>query len=167
LFLENEQDLTIGIKSIKQYIRIPKITSKNKKLKDKIIALAESMLVLEDVTLRDVVDFGKLNVQRFDGINVVGHELILTNSKELRCKIQTGKTELVQKIIRETYHQKNGLITESTITLQELKTLPAIDFDQQAKIKKQIDDLVFSLYFDVPVNDIAKHEFYDYVHSYR
>jgi len=162
LFLANEQDLTIGIKSIKQYIRIPKITSKSQKLKDKVIALTESMLALEDVVLRDIVDFGKLNVQRFDGINVIGNELIMTNSKEFRCKIYDGKAELVQKIIREAY-QKNGLLAEQTITLSELKTLPAIDFSKQAEIKKEVDDLVFALYFDILVKDVTKHEFYEYV----
>ena len=164
--VDNEKlGIFIVIKRIKEFIRIPKITSKNQRLKDKIIALTEEMLALEDVTLCDVVDFEKLNVQRFDGINVVGHEIVLTNSKEFRCKIQSGKTELVQKIVRETYYQKNGFITENTITLSELKALPAIDFDKQAKIKKQIDDFVFALYFNVPVSDVTKHEFYDYVNS--
>ena len=165
LRVANEKSVLIGLSSIKDYIRVPRITAKNQKLKDKIITLTESMLAIEDVVLRDVVDFGKLNVQRFDGISVVGHELILTNSKEFRCKIQSGKAELVQKIIRETHHQNNGFITESTITLSELKALLAIDFDKQAEIKKQIDELVFALYFDVSEKNVAKHEFYDYVNS--
>ena len=55
--------------------------------------------------------------------------------------------------------------TEQIVSLTELKTLPAIDFDKQAEIKKQIDDIVFALYFDVPVKDVEKHEFYGYVNS--
>ena len=44
-------------------------------------------------------------------------------------------------------------------------SLPAIDFDRQTTIKKEIDDSVFALYFDVPVKDVAAHEFYGYVSS--
>jgi len=49
--------------------------------------------------------------------------------------------------------------------LKELKMLSIIDFDKQVKIKQQIDDLVFALYFDVSVTNVAEHEFYDYVNS--
>ena len=161
---EHEKDFLISRSSLKDYIRIPKITAKNHKLKDKIITMTEALLALEDVMLQNIVDFGKLNVQRFGGINVAGHELILSNSREFRCNIQTGKSALVQKVVREIY-QKEGLLTEGTISLQELKTLPAIDFDKQAEIKKVINDLVFALYFDVAVADVEQHEFYDYVHS--
>ena len=45
------------------------------------------------------------------------------------------------------------------------RELPAIDFVEQAEIKKEIDDLVYALYFDIAVSDIKKHEFYGYVHS--
>jgi len=160
----NEKALQIGVRTVKKFLRIPKITPKNQKLKDKIVALTESMLSLEDVMLRDIVDFGRLSVQSFDSICVVGNELILTNCKDFHCNIQESKAELVQKIVRENY-QKDGLLTQGTITLQELKTLPTIDFDKQAKIKKEIDDLVYALYFDVAVANVMQHEFYDDVHS--
>ena len=156
----------IVIKRIKEFIRIPRITTKNQQYKDKVITLTESMLALEDVLLRDIVDFGKLNVQRFDSINVIGNELVLTNSKEFRCQIQPNKTALVQRVLRDT-DQQGGGFTEGTITLQDLKTLPAIDFDKQAEIKKQIDDLVFALYFNVSIKNVAQHEFYDYIYSQR
>ena len=152
----------IVIKRIKEFIRIPKITSKNQKLKDKVIALTESILVLESVVLRDIVDFGKLNVQRFDTIYVDKNELVLSNGKEFRLKVADGKANLVQKIIQEKY-KDGGLIATQSIALSELKSLPAIDFDRQAEIKKEIDDIVFALYFGVPVSDVAKHEFYNYI----
>ncbi|MCL2305684.1 MAG: hypothetical protein FWC43_10100, partial [Planctomycetaceae bacterium] len=56
-----------------------------------------------------------------------------------------------------------GLLSEQAVSLADLKSLPAIDFDERDAIKKEIDDLVFALYFDVPVNEVAKHEFYDYL----
>jgi hypothetical protein len=154
----------IVIKRIKEFIRIPRITSKNQKLKDAIIKKTEAMLALEDVVLRDIVDFAKLNVQHFDSIRVVGNELILTNGKEFKLKIAEEKKELVQKLIREKY-LSGGTVTERDISLQELKTLPAIDFAQQAAIKKEIDDLVFALYFDVLVKDVASNEFYEYING--
>lgn len=165
LNLENEKSaILISLSSLKKYVRIPKITARNQKLKDKIIALTESMLALEDVTLRDIADFGKLNVQKFDTIDVEKNELVLSNGKEFRLKISAGKVPVVQKVIQEKY--KDGVsVTEQTISLTELKSLSAIDFDEQNAIKREIDDLVFALYFDVPVKDVAKHEFYDYVNS--
>jgi len=161
---ENEKDFLISRSSLKDYIRIPIITPQNQKLKDKIIVLAESMLALEDVVLRDVVDFGKLNVQKFDMVRVEKNDLVLSNGKEFRLKIADGKAKLVQKIIKEKFQDK-GFLTGLTVSLTELKSLPVIDFDKQAEIKKQIDDIVFALYFDVPVKDVEKHEFYGYVNS--
>ena len=164
LKMPNESMYIVAMKSIKKYIRIPRITAKNQKLKDNIITLTESMLALEDVLLRDIVDFGKLNVQKFNEIRVAGKELVLSNGKEFFLKIESGKEHLVQTIIRENF-KDGGLLTEQPVSLAELKSLPAIDFDKQAEIKKQIDDTVFALYFDVPVKDVAQHEFYSYVYS--
>jgi len=166
LFLENEQDLTIGIKSVKQYIRVPKITPKNKKSKAKIITLADAMLALEAVTLRDIVDFSNLSVQKFDDIRVEKNELILSNDKDFRLKIAGNHEELVKTITDEQY--RNGrLLTGQTVSLTELKSLPAIDLKKRDAMKKEIDDLVYALYFAVSVKDIATHEFYDYVNLQR
>ena len=41
------------------------------------------------------------------------------------------------------------------IVLSALKSLPAVDFEKQDKIKDYIDDLVFALYFNVPLQDIS------------
>jgi len=152
----------IVIKRIKEFVRIPHITARNQKLKDKIIALTESMLALESVTLRDLVDFAKLNVQKFDTVGVEKNELVLSNGKEFRLKIADGKAKLVQKVVHEKYRD-NELLSAQSIALAELKSLPAIDFDERDAVKKAIDDLVFALYFDVSVKDVEKHEFYDYV----
>ena len=161
LRVANEKSVLIGLSSIKDYVRIPIITKDNKKLKDKIIALTESMLALESVTLRDIVDFARLNVQKFDTIYVEKNELVLSNGKEFRLKIVDGNSKLAQKVIQEKYKDD----TTQSIALTELKSLPAIDFDRQGAIKKEIDDLVFALYFDVSIKDVVAHEFYEYVNS--
>jgi len=164
LRVANEKSILIGLSSMKDYVRIPIITKDNQKLKDKIITLTESMLALEDVLLRDLVDFGRLNVQQFDTIRVEKNELVLSNGKEFRLKIADGKAKLVQKIINEKF-QDQGFLTGQTVSLTELKSLPAIDFDKQAEIKKEIDDMVYALYFDVAVANVEQHEFYGHVHS--
>ena len=164
LRIANEKAILIGLSSIKDYIRIPHITAKNQKLKDKIIAFTEFMLALEDVVLRDIVDFGKLKVQKFNEIRVIGKELVLSNGKEFHLKIESGREHLVQTIIRGKF-KDGGLLMEQPVSLAELKSLPAIDFDQQTKIKKQIDDLIYALYFDVAVANVKQHEFYGYVNS--
>jgi hypothetical protein len=71
---------------------------------------------------------------------------------------------LVQKIIQEKY-QDGELLSAQSIEIKELKSLPAIEFDRQGAIKQEIDDLVFALYFDVSVKDVAQHEFYGYVNG--
>ena len=103
-----------------------------------------------------------MNVQKFDTIHIEKNDLVLSNGKEFRLKISEGNAKLVQKIVQEKY-KDGGLLTEQTILLTELKSLPAIDFDRQSAIKKEIDDIVFALYFGVPVKDVSQHEFYGYV----
>jgi hypothetical protein len=111
-----------------------------------------------------VVEFGKLNVQKFDTIGIEKNELVLSNGKEFRLKIASGKVPLVQKVVQEKY-KDGGLLTEQNVLLSELQSLPAIDFDRQSAMKKEVDDLVFALYFDVPVEEVAKHASYGHVQS--
>ena len=145
---ENEKNFTLAIKSIKQYIRIPKITPENQAIKDKIIALTEQMLDLENVTLKNFVDFGNLMVQKFDSIEVRKNNLILTsNNKEYSCKIEKGREDFVKKVISANYFDNGLVFNKESVTLQELKNLEAIDFDKQKELKNQIDELVYELYF--------------------
>lgn len=149
---ENEQAMLLGIKSIKQYIRFPKITAKNNSIKAEIIKCMEEMLDLEKVRLHDIVEFGALSVQKFDLASVKGSSLALSRKdKEYKCKIARGKSSLVAKVASESF---GGLAPVDEITLSALKSTPAIDVDQQTDVKDYIDDLVFALYFNVPVPEI-------------
>ncbi|MDR1544602.1 MAG: Eco57I restriction-modification methylase domain-containing protein [Prevotellaceae bacterium] len=146
----NEQALLLGIKSIKQYIRIPKITPENQPIKDKIIFLTEKMLDLEKVALKDLADFSDLMIQRFENVQVVGNNLVLTfNNKDYRQKIAKEKTNFVKKLISEKFYDNGLIFNRSEVTLQELQNLEAIDFQEQEKLKNHIDNLVFALYFEV------------------
>ncbi|MDR0610367.1 MAG: hypothetical protein LBG58_09680, partial [Planctomycetaceae bacterium] len=175
LKIPNEAIYLVALKSIKQYIRIPIITTKNQAIKNEIIKQTEVMLNLEKVILKDIVNFSGINVQKFDMIRASGGNLILTrNEIDYKCKIKNGKNEFVQKLVTETFFN-NGMILNKEIILSELKTLSAIDFDKQAMIKNYIDDLVFALYFNISLLKLGvlealnvkklcqKNKFYEYI----
>ncbi len=171
---ENEQAILLGIKSIKQYIRIPKITSENQFIKGEVIKATEQMLDLEKVTLRDIIDFNGVQMQQFNKISVVNDKLDLDT---LTLKIPDNYITPVKKALMDNYFDKNEnpLLTE--IRLSELKSLPIIDFEYQKQIKDYIDDLVFALYFNVPIKHTGlgyaseikqsclENEFYTYINK--
>ena len=163
LKLEHEQKgIFIVIKRLKKFIRVPKITTENQHIKEKIIELTEKMLALENVVLKDMVDFSDLRVQRFENVQVVDNELVLTfNNKQYRQKITTGKEDLVKKVISEKFYSNNLIFNRDFVTLQELQTLETIDYDLQSQIKNHIDNLVFALYFEIkiPENQIDNFKF--------
>ncbi|MBI3956121.1 N-6 DNA methylase [Candidatus Gottesmanbacteria bacterium] len=158
---ENEKDFLISIASVKGFIRVPRITDNNKHLKNSVISLTVKLLDLEKLTLADLVDFSGTLKQKFDKVNVQDSYLVLEKDGEkLELPIKKD-TLLVSKII-EAHYTKKGLDLEGkTITLSELVSLPAIDFEKQKKIKDTIDDLVFCLYFniDIPKNKVTDVKF--------
>jgi len=175
---ENEKEFLVAIKSIKQYIRVPKITQENVAIKTEIIRQTEAMLNLEKANLRDIVDFPKISMQIFDNIRVVGNTLVLCyGNKSYTAKIKGNKIKVVEDLINTEYYPNDSLLPKKDIILEDLRFLPAIDFEEQEKIKNYIDDLVFALYFNVklPALDInnanaikkvcAKNEFYTIVKS--
>lgn len=174
LKLPNEAIYLVSIKSIKQYIRIPKITPENRFIKDEIIKTTEQMLDLEKATLRDIVNFNGVQMQQFDKISVVGNKLMLDS---IKLEIPDNYIEAVKSVLKSKYFDKNGnpLLTE--VRLSELKSLSVIDFEYQQKLKDYIDDLVFVLYFNVPIKTIglehsqdiktlcSENEFYAYINK--
>ncbi len=145
---ENEKDILLGLSSIKQFVRVPKITEDNQFIKDEIVKQTEEMLALEDVSFDNLVDFSGVMRQKLDSIIIDGGSLILAKDEEkIKCKIKKDK-ELVEAIIR-TKFTDNKLLKEKEINLSELKSLPVIDFEKQKALKSYIDDLVFALYFNI------------------
>ncbi len=149
----NEQALLIGIRTIKEFIRIPKITEKTKHIKEEIIKQTEKLLDLENYQLKDFVEF-TTSIQKFADVIIYDDriELIENSGRAITQKI-TAKPELVKQIIEV---QK----FEGEISLQNLKYLEAIDKQEQNELKKRIDDLVFCLYFDVEIENFEENEFY-------
>ncbi len=150
---ENEKDFLIPLNGIKRFVRVPKITKYNQFIKDEIIKRVEEMLELEKFTVADLVDFSKVMMQKFDEAAVEKNYLVLTKGGEkVKCKI-TGDAELVKKIIQEKF--SHDLLKEQKISLTDLQSSAAIDFAKQKELKNYIDDLVFALYFNIPIKKVG------------
>jgi hypothetical protein len=142
---ENEKEYLVPIKAIKEFVNVPKITEHNQFIKDEIITRTDKMLTFEEIKLADLVDFSGVMMQKFDTVLVKGNNLILCkDKKENGLKIKCDKN-LVEMVIAEKYGSSELGFEGDRITLSELKTLPAIDFEKQATLKDYIDDLVFVL----------------------
>lgn len=147
-----EKSFLVGLKTIKQYVRIPKITSNNQHLKNRVISLAEQMLEIEKQTIAHLAELDTL-VQHFDDVRVEGACLVLkSGEKEVRGTIKQGAVKLVEKTLDSYFGSQKSLLGERKIGLTELKSLSAFDKDEQDKIKEEIDGLIFDLY------DLTKEE---------
>ncbi len=154
LKLGNEKiGIFIVIKRIKNFIRVPKISQSNLFIKDEIINQTEMLLSLEEYQLKDFIDFDT-QIQKFSSIEVSGSDLLLIDMSNnlVRQKI-TSNHNLVRKIIKQLYPQGR-----QSINLHDLKFTEAIDMEEQAVIKDYIDDLVFCLYFNLPIKNIGLNE---------
>ncbi len=172
LISQNEKDFLLSSHSIKNFIKIPKITDDNKEVKQEIIKQTEALLALEDLQLKDFVDF-TISKQKFKQVVIENDSLILIDSenKKYPQKINS-EVGFIRDLIEETYNQK--FLPE--ILLQDLKYIAAIDKQEQASIKDYIDDLVFALYFNIPIKKIGiqeasniktqclKNQYYQYIH---
>lgn len=90
-------------------------------------------------------------MQKFDDVQVAGDTLVLVHgNRETNLPIQ-GDTKLVAGTIAEKFGTEGLKLEKHQISLPELRNLQVIDFEKQAKLKDYIDDLVFALYFDIPL----------------
>lgn len=146
LRLQNEQSFSIGIKTIKEFVRIPKITSANHSIKETIINLAEQLIAMENQTVGEFIEIDTL-VQQFDDVQVNGSELLLkAGSKEIAVKIKRGALKLVEQALEDHFGQLGLLPGERSIVLSELKSISAFDKQEQDNLKERIDELIFDLY---------------------
>ena len=148
---EHEKNLQISTSSVKEFIKLPEITNFNKNIKEKIIKLTEEFIKTESFKLTDFINLDNFLIQKFDNVFIRDKELIITkNEKEYNFLIP-DKYDIISEQVKEIK------------TLSDLKKLPIIDYEQQTKIKKNIDNLVFALYFNVKDNEnlienIKKHK---------
>ena len=169
LFSNNEKDLLLSLSSIKDFIKIPIITNQNLKIKKEIIKYSIGILHIEKYMLKDFVDFNTQK-QKFNNVTVNKNELILTdnNGYIIKQKIKR-KYHLVKSVIEEKFNNNNE------ISLNDLKFSDCIDKEEQNIIKDYIDDLVFSLYFNIDIKELGlanvsnikklcmKNDFYNYI----
>jgi hypothetical protein len=169
----NEDKLTyiLGLTFLKELVRIPKITEENLHLKNEIVKEVNKLLNLETLQLKDFVKFTTTK-QKFNSIEVEGNNLILIELDGNTVKQQIrNNSDIIKTLVEEKF-------TKSTeISLHDLKYMPCVDFEKQSEIKKYIDNLVFALYFNIPIkkdklgdNDFLtreckKQDFYEYINS--
>jgi len=152
---EQEKDLLVSLTSIKQFMRVPRITEDNQKIKKEIIKKTKQMLDLEKVKLSDFVDFSKIMIQKFDDAVVDSGKLILKNDKKnIQLSIKANMS-LIKENIAKKYNTKTLGLEKKQINLSELKALAMIDYKKQQKIKDYIDDLVFALYLNIGLNNLG------------
>jgi hypothetical protein len=107
------------------------------------------LLSAEDSVLSLFVDFSSILLQEFDRVEVSGKTLVLTKDKAKSILKIEGKTDLIATLIASKCCE-NGLYTP--FKLNELRNLQVIDSQRQELLKRFIDDLVFALYFNVPLS---------------
>lgn len=137
---ESEKNFLLSTTLVKEFVRIPKIDKADQFIKDKVIKLTDQLLRLEEIKLSDLVNFSDILQQKFTSVSVAGSKLKMQNGTEFIELPVKGGTRLV-----------TGCLQEKPYSLEELKQLPMVDFECQKKIKYHIDDLVFVLYFNVPI----------------
>ena len=152
---ENEKDFLVSIKAIKKYVRVPPITRKNRHIKKEIIERTEEMLALEERTLSDFVDFSQTLIQKFDDVQVDGNALVLCHDNgKTELQIE-GDAELVATAISKNFETERLKLEKRRISLSELRNLQVIDLERQTQLKDYIDDLVFALYFNIPLREVS------------
>jgi len=152
----NEKNYLLPLRAIKSYIKIPRTSDDNEGVKRKVIALVQKLIEIETIYLSYLVDFSGVMAQKFDSVNVEKNSLLLKRDrKEIRLPIKKDKN-LVKKTIEGAFEELKLNLDNKEISLSELISMPAIDYDKQKAIKDHIDDLVFALYFnvDIPKNKL-------------
>ncbi len=152
---EDKLSFLLGLTHIKQFVRVPLITPKNKHIKKEIIERTEQMLALEEKTLSDFIDFSGVLMQKLDDVQVAGNTLVLVHdNRETKLRIK-GDTELIAGTIAKKFGTETLKLEKHRISLSELRNLQVLDFERQTQQKDYIDDLVFALYFNIPLKEVG------------
>ncbi len=145
---ETERDFLVSTSSIKEYVRVPKIISKNQYIKKEIIKVAEELLNLEENKLSNFVDLSGIMMQKIDEIKSEKNNLILIRGSDIiERKIKSNSNSV--KVTIDSLNSKKDL------TLSDIKNLIVVDKDKQEVVKKYLDDLTFALYFRLDIKKIG------------
>ncbi|MDP2954267.1 MAG: hypothetical protein Q8O76_13250, partial [Chloroflexota bacterium] len=152
---ESEKDVLLGIRAIKEFARLPQISESNQHVKDEIIRRTEELLKLEEKTLSGFVDFSGVLVQKLDDVQVAGDTLVLIHDERKTELLINGDTKLIASTIAKEFGTEGLKLEKRQISLSELRNLQVIDFERQAQLKDYMDDLVFALYFNIPLREVG------------
>lgn len=153
LLIPQEKSFMLGLKTIKEFVKIPNY---QEVIYKEIIKQTQKIIDLEDCKLSDFVDLSKITVQKFDNYKIESNKLIFTNKNNtFPLKIQNlRKIETIKDTLNEMY-PTDILTNNIEITLTELKKMSIIDKIEQNRIKDYVDDLIYSLYFNIPLESIG------------
>lgn len=174
--IENEDTKTIlvSLQIIKNQIRIPIINVENVSIKEEIIKSVKMLLSLEDLEIKDCVDFSKITLlQKADKVIIHEDKMILfRNTQSFECNILSNKTLLAKELNKPDF-------ADNMININRLLSQKLYDADTGNLLKRYIDDLVFSLYFKVylphigfcnakKVHDCCQNnKYYPYIEQYK
>ena len=149
--LQNEKSFSLGIKAIKEFVRVPLGTGKYKTLKRSVQDCAAAMLKQDQQTLGDLVSIDTL-VQHFDDVRIDGEELVmLKGSKRVIGVIRPGSTETVRDCLEQHHGSAKA---PQPISLQELMQIPVNNMKDRAATVKLLNEAVFEL-FGMSAEDTA------------
>ncbi len=147
--LGNEKvGMFVVVSRLKDFVRPPLIDTPPKSTaKKKIIRLVGRALAMEERLLSEFVDIDTL-VHSVDDVRVNGRQLVLTHDgRELSFPIAPGSADLVEAALRRHFREDPRiLLANRSISVRELKSLPAFDETAQSKLLEQVDEMVFDLY---------------------
>jgi len=155
---ENEKNYLVSTTGVKNFVRVPKINENDKFIKKEIIHIVEEMLVLEEKTLSDFIDFSGILIQRFKEARVEkGYLFLIDGDKTMKLRIKDNP-ELVANVLSRELERDQLRLENKKINLSYLRNLPVVDFKKTKKLKDYIDHLVFALYFKVPLSKVLLKE---------
>ena len=147
--LGNEKiGMFVAVSRLKEFVRPPLVDTPEKvDVKKTIIALVEEALDMERPVLGQFVEMDTL-VRRVSNVRVRGQELLVTHrGGDLSFPIARGAVGLVETALRSGVEGAGGLLgAERSVTVNELKSLPAFDEAGQRAILRKVDEKVLDLY---------------------
>jgi hypothetical protein len=146
LRLQNEQSFSLGIKTIKEFVRIPKASTQNEALKTTIIDLVEALLTEDRRTFGDLLTIDT-NLQRIDDVWVEGGQLFLKKGPTTKAiRLRPAQAASAQMILETAFGPYRAGSGKRSMSLAELQALSATDYARLRFIKSQIDGKVMDLY---------------------
>ena len=147
--LGNEKvGMFVVVSRMKEFVRPPLVdTSEQLRVKKRIIARVEKALNMEKLVLSQFVEIDTL-VHCVTNVRIEGQKLLATHRRgDLSFPIRRGSAELVNAALAARFGAGEKLFDrDRSITVRELKSLPAFDRAEQLAVLRDVDEWVLDLY---------------------